>query len=397
MKSKNFCLNPVSLPTITHSKARVIRCGQCSNCLRQRANELSVRVQREFHGQNVAFLTFTYRDDTMPIMLRSYEVDNKDNIITSKHWIVRGTEFFKEAPFDWKAYIDPKTKRLQRLKRYHPLVYCTDLFKSSDSKLFRSEYFTVNYEDIQNLLKRFRQAHPAALDKWICVPEYGGKSYRPHYHMLVMGLTKQEVHSLAIDWQSRYGHVDIDCFEECDSANRIEHMRKVSMYVAKYCCKGAFDCPHIKEGFCLKPRRGISRDFGIGDSKMWQDYVSYVCAFDLFGNYDPLSVNPNMFGDKAIKALIYRRQYAINGFHLPNPKYLLKRVFYVKEKVFDPVKGKVVYRSRSSQLSKKVADVILRDLCSDFNQTYEAFRQEVSQVDWSECFVSLIKVRAKVT
>lgn len=376
MRIKNECLRPISLPKLTGVQDNILRCGKCSNCLRQRANELAVRAYREYHGQSASFITFTYDDEHLPIQRSIYVIDKvTGEILNHSQTIERNNGFFDAAPFESKIYYD---KGVKKLKRYAPLVVEEVLF--NDQILVDAQYMTVYYEDVKKLFKRFRKKYSGVLNSFVCVPEYGGKGYRPHYHLLAFGLSKEHVEYLINDWQSRFGYAQIDKLDCHDDVS------KISMYVSKYCTKGSFDCPHIFEGYCIKPRRCVSENFGCGSAESWIKYVSYVCAFDKFGEYDPLAVDGSKLSENDIKFLVSRRTYKINGFNYPNPKFLLRKVFNEKEKLFDAYNRKVVYRSYSSSLQRAVTRYILNDLTADARKKRDEHIKEHNSFDFLYAF-----------
>lgn len=69
-----------------------------------------------------------------------------------------------------------------------------------------SHPMSLNKYDIQTFLKRVRKHHPSRTVKYFAVGEYGGKTNRPHYHIIIFGATKE---SIAKSWdkgQIHFGH-----------------------------------------------------------------------------------------------------------------------------------------------------------------------------------------------
>lgn len=243
MVIKNQCLHPISVPKVTGVAARVLRCGWCPNCLKQKKNELMVRTVRESEGKNVAFLTFTYRPSDTPVQITDFVADENGEYVV-KSCIVRDKElsFHNNAPFQYVV-----NKNGKRSKKYG--VYSEELDNG-----FRYRYYTIDYTDPQKMLKRFRIKNPNVLKSFILVPEYGGLTYRPHYHMLVIGMSERYIQDLVSEW--KFGNVDIDL---CKNPNKPNDPKKIASYIAKYCTKGKYDCPYIKQGFCVKPRRSVTK------------------------------------------------------------------------------------------------------------------------------------------
>ena len=288
-----------------------------------------VRAYREALSSPMVYMTFTYDDAHMPIQYTEEYIDEvTGEVYSSKTRIIRESEFFFEhAPYKWRMNKDCK-----KTKRYSPLILESDAFCGlTPCKLHRTWYFTFDYEDIKKLIKRFRQRFPDFDGKYCIVPEYGSVGYRPHFHLLGFGFTKEHYNYLVQDWQMdrKFGYVDLDVPDKVDSSHRI------ASYVSKYCCKGVFDCPYIGQ-YCRKPRRCVSIDFGKGSESDWEKLKSYILAYDVFGEYNPLLVNSDRFSDNDIRILISRRCIILNGkYKYGVPKYLLKKLFYCYEIFYD--------------------------------------------------------------
>lgn len=83
---------------------------------------------------------------------------------------------------------------------------------------------SLRFRDVQLYLKRIRKAKFYA--KYICVGEYGGETFRPHYHMLLW--TDAPVEFLEANWKSS---VDNSCMGTIHFG--VLNMRS-AMYTLKY-------------------------------------------------------------------------------------------------------------------------------------------------------------------
>lgn len=305
----NKCINPISVPKVTGTTLRILRCGKCVNCIKQKKNELAVRTFREFEGQPIGFLTFTYRDEDCPIQVT--HIDNEGNFVSD---IVRGrdSDFFSKAKFVWKRNKDGKPS-----KRYQPTV-------EMDDSGMHVQYYTTFYQDLKNALKRFRIKHPRTLKQFIAVPEYGSLTYRPHYHMLILGFDDKLLQDLAKEWP--YGDVYVD---NCKDENKPNDPERISKYVAKYCVKGKFDCPYIKKNYCRKPRRSVSIGYGLGRDFEHLKQV-HMCTSEL-GITSPWE--DIELSERQLSLLASRRAYFMNGKPMPLPKYLVTKMFKRSVKV----------------------------------------------------------------
>lgn len=362
----NACLHPVALPFVSGSHLPLFRCGKCSACLRHKGAQLAVRLFREMQSlSKVFFITFTYRNEDLPIQSFEYVV-NRDT--GSVDWSssaridhCSGKLFYKLCPGE---YLPNKTGK--RSKRCFPLDVVTkfdDVYEYHNVK-----YWTICAKDIQDAFKRFRH-HLKFHFKYFLVPEYGGVTFRPHIHLCLVGCSRAAVDLLVKEW--KYGRVDVREVS-ASAADRSKQLAKLSSYVSKYSCKGKFDCPYISEGYCLKPRRCSSCRFGFGSDSMYEDLKRWLLAEDVFGKYDYKNIDPS---DEMVKILSSRRYICINEVPYPLPKLFVdeffkvrsfvKRYYYVCEN--NQVKKVPYYvkSDKSTPLQSKVASFVLGRLVQD--------------------------------
>lgn len=377
--TKHPCLQPVALPKLTGSPLPVLPCGQCPHCLKRKGAELAFRLYRQLQGRSIYMLTFTYDNEHCPVYKSTFIVDTEtgeERYLYSS--VIRYPAFFEKAPFEWKRTI--KKGKEVRAKRFHPFIEEEPedtVFSIPGNVIYHRYYQTVFYDDVKRMFKRFRQKS-AALSDFICVPEYGGLGYRPHYHLLCCGFSQSDIDSLVNEWP--YGSVDVRRVLSLTGQNN--DLSAVSNYVAKYATKGKYDCPHIFEGACLKPRRAVSENFGLGGEKGLKELQHIFYRRDLFPGFSPLvDVFPNddampfcadIFNDlpmheKAVRPFLLYRSLNINGYKYPVPRYIITKLFYKKVKTYErfgpesPI-ARPVFRLRASELQKSISRHVLRDL-----------------------------------
>lgn len=349
-RTSHQCLQPISLPALLGVSARLLPCGKCPNCLKRKANELVVRVDRQLQGRNVTFLTFTYDNEHCPIYRKAYMFDkDTGEVLASAGRFVDFPQFFERADYVWRT--NKKHFKVMRFKVYEEC----DIY---DDYGFSYEYYmSLRYDDIKGCFKRVRVNHE--FGDFLLVPEYGGAGYRPHYHMLCIGFSDSCIEALVSDWQSHFGAVDVRRVECKD----LDSVRKLSSYITKYCSKGRFDCPYIFSGNCQKPRRSQSLNFGCGSDADFKKLCNVLKRVDLYGDYD-LNVVPDGFAPAALSCV---RSYNINGYSYPMPKYLIRKIFFNHGKEIS-ADGKVRYFSRATPVQKEVSASILADLVCDFKR-----------------------------
>lgn len=326
-----MCVNPIRLPNVTGKDEAIVPCGKCPECLAAKANDLTVRVVREAeYFTNFWFVTLTYDNEHIPLMTSDYIVDEAGEVHIENQKIVDDPDLRKEF-FDNATYTIQFNSQGRPVKRYEPYQYGRDLEDMDNLLHEKYVYYTVDNEDFKKFMKSSRifyerhQGHKLPKFKYLCVPEYGGCSYRPHYHVLFLGLDKDQVSYLVSRW--KYGSVS----DVQQVSYTVEDMSKVAHYVSQYANKGNFDVPYIKDGYCKKPHRCFSFHFGVGDEEDLARRESYWKAEDVFGKYDVNDLSK--FSDdercKLVECVFSRRYYDLNGFTYPIPQFLKKRMFYI--------------------------------------------------------------------
>lgn len=127
---------------------------------------------------------------------------------------------------------------------------------------------TLVPRDMQLFLKKLRKAVAPARVRFYGVGEYGDKSQRPHYHLVLFGLPVQVL----------YGkHVDCQCVVCAAWGRGIVFIGDVTPesagYVVSYVCKGMTKSDHVELNgrhpeFARMSNGGRSRTGGIGASSM---------------------------------------------------------------------------------------------------------------------------------
>lgn len=313
-------------------------------------------MSRQLFGRKVHLLTFTYDNAHVPIYRRCTSVDSLTGEVLK---VVTGfADFERERFLTCAPFTRHRNKKGVMVKRYSPYMY--ERLTGYKAVVEQRElYQSLRYDDIKKLLKRFR--HSFELSDYICVPEYGGAGYRPHYHFIAIGLSDDAVSFLVSNW--KMGSVDVRSVPSSD----ISQLSKVSNYLAKYASKGCYDCPYIFSGHCLAPRRSISENFGVGDAESFAALKYRLCRFDLYGEYDPITVNSDTIN---VNALLRERKYSINGFSYPLPKYLIRKIFFSKKSYYDYREEVTKTHVVASPLQRKVANAVLSDLVKDFEKKY---------------------------
>ena len=231
---------------LAEGKAKLIPCGQCMACRKQHAQNWAARCQNEStYWEYTYFITLTYDEEHLPV-------------------------------------IDKNTGELYRGFR-HPLDYYNQGKRYENSTLLIS--------DMQKFLKRLRQhAHRHGLYedeergcKVFYCGEYGSKTSRAHYHLLLYGVKIPDLKVL-----KRMKGVEYDISETISNLWGMGNIIigqlnfKTCSYVAKYVMKkysGPDKMQVYKEAGRTPEFVQMSRRPGIG-KKYWEEHRKDIYKYD---------------------------------------------------------------------------------------------------------------------
>lgn len=261
-----MCLSPINISYFNalgrHNIA--VPCGHCIECQVSYQNDIKVRLYNEFLQYNKAvFVTLTYNEDNVPYKSYYQYIDDTTGevIVSEKHII--GAKQVKY--FDGKA-IDRKPNGSVKRGRDG---YCRTVYKP-DVQLFlkrsRKRYFDKNGQNLDFT--------------YYCTAEYSPVWLRPHYHIILFGVTDHIfTQYFKPSWQLGY----TDCSEIIYDYDNNKSPGRVMNYVSKYCCKGSFENPRVKEG-TVNPIFHLSSK-GLGRQYIIDNLSRYLPSdiFKLFG------------------------------------------------------------------------------------------------------------------
>ena len=159
------CANSIKLEGVEFR----IPCGKCLPCQKRRRTDWCLRLEHEnITSDSALFITLTYDDVNLPFHYykNQYQKDDKGKIIDR-----------------WKIKVD-------------------------------SPYPTTNKIHLQKYIKRLRYEHKKYYKKSIAKPqnlryyavgEYGSKTTRPHYHILLFNMDINNLAPLYNQW--KHGHI----------------------------------------------------------------------------------------------------------------------------------------------------------------------------------------------
>ena len=172
------CANSIRLKDVDFR----VPCGKCLPCQKKRRSDWSLRLEHEYlFSDSALFITLTYNDFHLP-----------------RHYWKNKYEY----------EIHPITKQKKRVKQWKEIVH--------------SPYPSLNKKDLQNYIKRLRKQHDKNIReiskeikkectakplRYYAVGEYGTKTRRPHYHMLLFNYDIENIAPITNQWKK--GFVDI--------------------------------------------------------------------------------------------------------------------------------------------------------------------------------------------
>lgn len=363
-----MCLHPVQIPRrnpVTHSsRIDVVPCGKCLECLRRKQSDYAFISVREAQASgNIVFLTLTYKPEKLPFsgVFESVSTESGQIIDRSKIFKVR-PEYEDEcrALYDFSyqnlcgcqievpTYFLETPSPLVEEKRWKSLSGTDISFPliRESGLVYGNEYDrggtyeralitpSLRRQDVKDWLKSSREAYKRSHGKrlefrYFEVGEYGSHTHRPHYHILLYGISLADANFLADRWRAEYGRVDVEEVVARGSDSLAVAQEKVSRYLAKYLCKGEFEESFVTAGYVERPRRVSSRNLG---TRSLDALRRYILAFDVFGEYDPDCPPPHVLTDSSMDVLLSRRYLNKvdkngNPIQVKIPKTIIERVY----------------------------------------------------------------------
>lgn len=275
-----MCLTPVTITRqiAGHSYMNNVPCNHCLECVKDKQNEYIVRtIEEQKKRGSMCFFTLTYAPENLPVT-DAMEIDEETGEICD----------------------------------------------------VQSGIQTLRRADVTAWFRRFRQRwkrRGVEIDfgHLVC-GEYGPKTLRPHYHGIILGLTKELADDLMKDWTDNYGFVVYNFIPPI-----LKDVQAVARYTAKYVCKNE-EWNYLPDENCEKPRKMTSQFYGYPEEKRAETLRAFYTAQDVY-KYD---MNNPVFPDvqtqqRVVKEIIRRRKYNLgNGFSVKLPNYYKRKFFYTK-------------------------------------------------------------------
>lgn len=186
------CLNPQKFCNPHTRESMLVGCGKCPACLMQKNSMSSLKVKLESLSHKYCyFITLTYRDSEVPKMFPIVD--------ESTSWQPKKKFKFVCPDYDFPIYEGYFTlSDIDRCKRKAKLPFLPYLKK----------------RDLQLFIKRLRKHLSNYTDekiRYFACGEYGPKTFRPHFHLLLWFSQEQTAKNLyrCIHKSWKFGIVDI--------------------------------------------------------------------------------------------------------------------------------------------------------------------------------------------
>lgn len=239
------CVNPriitIKDPITGVTREQKIPCGKCIACLHNSQNAWSFRALETCKAYSGGFIY-----DTLTFAPASLPLADITPLFTAYRKL---------------RYVSPECEKLVALYSKGKAGYFVPC---------------VNRGFIRDWIRRGRELfyfdHGYRLKlKYLVFMEYGPKTSRPHFHLLMWGVSYADyLYYFAKPWRRTMGFTRTCWIDPKEKKDR----ECVTRYISKYCSKGVFESPLVKYNLAPKPFRCISH--GIGE-----EYLNNS-IFDIF-------------------------------------------------------------------------------------------------------------------
>ena len=378
------CSNPTFVPYSQEQLSRprnswisasfqgfIVPCGHCVNCVKSRQDDFSCRLARcAAEYGNMIFVTFTYREDTIPISCRLLKVDRETGDAFSDSMSVIISD-----PKDGSPSILPDLRNQfasMRPSRRSRRLILQSPFPDDDLYSYYYEFTpSLDRTDFRLWLKRERVRYERDNGcklpkfKYALIGEYGPKTCRPHMHACFMGLSYNQINDICDSWRKDFGNVWIESVKRINDDGS-SGILAASRYVGKYICKGVVECDSVKDGVSQKPRFCASRNLG---TDLSESELYYYSAYDLYGMYDPdrlCTMDGKFLTADQIRTIQHevfvRAKISLDGHQFVLPRAIRDKIWKYESKIYE-LNGKL-FTSRAGFTKDEVksSKVVKRSL-----------------------------------
>ncbi len=378
------CLRPVRVRNKYTHETVVAKCGCCEACNKAKSNRyVSMINNMSKNSASTLFVTLTFAPEYMPTADLVLKNGSVSGTITHHRLKTKVNRKTKKATLvdeiSYQQFVDNDVFKFDSAD-YHFFNLGMPIAKTG-TYLGKGRFGILDYSYVQRFVKRLRKLLSYALPtldiKVFVVGEYGSRTFRPHFHLIIF--TSNPVRAFEfknfvnIAW--KYGLNDVQCVASTAAS-----------YVASY-CSASSALPKFLQTKSIKPicRHSCFKayTFGAKDTKkrleeLYRDDSPYTLeetpsGFDLF----PLSSSLRLFAypkpprfreyaDYQIITILQQFERAAIDQRTLNPKFKVKiavPTFVDKSRVIDGTQTECVVEDAWLTLSE-LKDAYKRDLDS---------------------------------
>lgn len=249
-----MCTNKRWIRNPYNGQQYFVNCGHCESCMREKTNNVFKRIINTFgYDYDVFFVTLTYQNCFIPYV-------RKSDFGVYPLPIYRDSEVKKiryTTEYDFKKHVVTKPHVISSIETED---FDNFLSLPSLQKYDADKVGVCYYKDLQNYLKRFRQIllRNYGFQKrflYFSCSEYGRKTSRPHFHLLLF-------FPKGFADVAKAAHFKAWSFDSDDRKKEsFEIARKPAKYVSGYLQKSLFLHDFFKTKF-IRQKRSYSQGFG---------------------------------------------------------------------------------------------------------------------------------------
>lgn len=344
-------------------KSLYVPCGKCIPCLQQKSNARASLIRHHNNGMLCLFVTLTYDNHYIPYLKQSDLMSDEVLVPVYRDYNVR---WYTDRCFSYKVS-DPIC-----YLRSFDINYCDGDYLPILKKK-RGSIGLALYSDLQCFLKRLRinilrSFHDINLHSYWAVSEYGGTTFRPHFHLLLYfdKGTLEDVRPILVkSWT--YGDL-------LRSDKRIQVALDPSSYLSGYVNKSS-SLPKICKSAAFETSFSHSTFFGFGESNFsLSSLLQNVERGSLSFSYEKVK--------DAVPVLV----------HSPIPKYVVNRYFpkFKGYSLFAPDEVRECLLSPEALWDKLGdSDILMSYDSTDFCETGYVLHHQITYRPYKDCLIHL--------
>ena len=208
-------------------------CGKCIPCLHNQQDSWCIRALETTKAKPLfVYDTLTFRPSALPMVELCDILDSNPDITVSEQSAYM-LQFYNVSPYTGQSARIPYVDR------------------------------SIIRDWIRRGRENYVNDHGGERPDWkyMVVMEYGPKTSRPHFHLLFWNISQSDYKKyFGLPWYDRYGATKPSYFN-CSSSPKDREC--ITRYISKYCSKGVFESPWVKDGILPKPFKCVSQGLGV--------------------------------------------------------------------------------------------------------------------------------------